>query len=559
MFFMNSVRKAPGVRSAVAGAVVVCLGVGTQAVWAAEQVMETVVVTATRVETPLQKAPVGATVITASDLYKSGVRDANEAVRKLGGVVARSDLSGGRENSLSLRGYGSTAEMNLVVLVNGVRSSEAQLVSARLSAIPINQIERIEIVRGGNSVMWGAGASSGVINVILKNDREQGLHGLAAVSLESDDGYELNGAISQGLEHWWWDANVKRLATDGYRDNGDYRQDVGGVQVGGESGGLSWHARAQQEHQVSGLPGPLSFTQFAQNPRQTNEPLDRAQTDENIFSVGAQWAMRAAKFKVEVASRDRASQYMHSWGTDTWQSKTDQITPTLSHTLQLGSATVDYTAGLVWERWTLSRPSSAASEQTNQAVFAQFNATLPSLTRLTLGARRENASSGSSFGGVSSYDRFDRLHAWELGLSQTVTQGVDLYGRLARSYRLATADEYGFTLNGVPLKPQINRDWELGVKWMSGKQSATARLFRQDTRDEIDYNPITEHNANMAPLSRQGLELEGRWAWGQGWSTMLAGQVIDASFVGGPLAQGGALGGATLADLAPGLSVQRSA
>jgi len=129
MFSLNSVRVAPGVRSALAVACGLALSVchvGAQA----EDAVAPVVVTATRMADAVQTAPVGASVITAAQIERAGVADANEAIRKLGGVAARSDLNNGREPVLDLRGHGETAGQNLVVLVDGMRVSENELASA---------------------------------------------------------------------------------------------------------------------------------------------------------------------------------------------------------------------------------------------------------------------------------------------------------------------------------------------------------------------------------------------------------------------------------------------
>src|SRR5690606_29485902 len=104
---------------------------------AAMPVLEPVIITATRVPQLLQTAPIGASIITAEQIERAGVMDANEAIRKLGGVASKSDLNNGREHSLDLRGFGDTASQNLVVVVDGIRLSENEIVTARLSAIPI--------------------------------------------------------------------------------------------------------------------------------------------------------------------------------------------------------------------------------------------------------------------------------------------------------------------------------------------------------------------------------------------------------------------------------------
>ena len=542
MFFLNSVQLAPGVRSAVAfaAAVAVCSLSVAPSAWSAESVstLEPVVVTATRTETPLQLAPVGATIITALDMQRAGVQDANEAVRRLGGVAARTDLSGGREYVLSPRGHGATADMNLVVLVDGIRSNEAQLVSARLSAIPIDQIERIEIVRGGQGVLWGAGASAGVINVILKQERPKGLHGLASVSVESFDGVDGSLSLSQAWDKVWVEANAKRLNTRGYRDNGDYHQEVDGLQVSGLLGEVRLHARAQQERQTSGLPGPLDFSEFRQNPRQTQKPEDHGRTDETNLNAGLSWQGQSLGVKLDVASRERHSTYHRSWGDYAWDSHTDQASPAVTYRTRWdGIGSLEAVAGLDWQRWSLTNTGYGQfSEQTNQALFTQLNWNLVSNTRVNMGLRHETADSATAYSGFSTYDHQDHLRAWELGVSQTVWPHTDVYGRLARSYRLATADEYGYTANFAPLRPQYNRDAELGVKWSEAGKSATVRWFRQGTVDEIDFDPIAYVNVNLPALRRRGLELDARWVWAGGWSAQLTAQALTAKFTEGALA-----------------------
>lgn len=493
-------------------------------------------VTATRTEVPLQHAPVGATVITAEDLQRAGVRDANEGIRRLGGVAARTDLFGGRDSSLSLRGFGATADLNQVVLINGVRTNEAQMVSPRLSAIPVDQIERIEIVRGGQSVLWGAGASAGVINVILKEGREAGLHGSMTGAVESYDGSDLQGNLSYGVDNWWIAADGKKLKTDGYRENGQYRQDVGGMQAGARFGRLQVHARLQQEHQTAGMPGALSFDEFNRDPRQANSLTARGQTDETNRSAGAQWSNGDTVIKFDMASRERVSDFRSGF-IYRWRSHTDQATSTAEQTWRWGQGlSLQALGGLDWQHWTLLNAGvTQDSEQTTRAWFGQLNLSLPTNTRISVGARHEHAGNVTAYGGFTTYDRNDKLEAWDLGVSQMVLPDTDVYARTARSYRLPTADEYGFTVMNLPLRPQINRDWEAGIKWSRFGQSATARVFRQSTRDEIDFDPTSGRNANLAPLRRQGVELDARWTWSRAWSTQVTAQALTARYTDGAL------------------------
>src|SRR5690606_12817563 len=98
--------------------------------------------------------PIGAAVIGADEIREAGVGNVNEALRRIGGVYGRYNTRGTPDYSLDLRGFGSNSDQNIVVLVDGVRLSENEQTSAILSSIPIETVERIEIVRGGSSVLY---------------------------------------------------------------------------------------------------------------------------------------------------------------------------------------------------------------------------------------------------------------------------------------------------------------------------------------------------------------------------------------------------------------------
>mgnify|MGYP000199181122 FL=1 len=113
------------------------------------------VITAGRIPQDPFLLPQGVTVITAQDIQTSGVTNANEAIRLLGGVIGRIDTSGGRNQTLDLRGFGETAANNVVILIDGVRQNEGDSGSANLAWIPLTSIERIEIVRGSGAALHG--------------------------------------------------------------------------------------------------------------------------------------------------------------------------------------------------------------------------------------------------------------------------------------------------------------------------------------------------------------------------------------------------------------------
>ena len=114
----------------------------------AQDTLDPVVVTASRFPERALGTAVGTRVITAEDIARSAARTLPEIIGQLGGVHIR-DASGSPNQQLDLRGFGITGDQNTLVLLDGVRVSAIDLSSPHLMSIPLESIERIEILAGG--------------------------------------------------------------------------------------------------------------------------------------------------------------------------------------------------------------------------------------------------------------------------------------------------------------------------------------------------------------------------------------------------------------------------
>jgi hypothetical protein len=134
-----------------------------------------VVVTATRTQKRDIDVPAATTVITAEDIKKSGAANASDALEKVNGFVYKSfgpngAAMGAMTNEVNVRGLKGGA----LVLMNG--NPIAWRGKYNLDQIPTSQIERIEIVKGGGSVLYGSEAVAGVINIITKKKSTNEVH-----------------------------------------------------------------------------------------------------------------------------------------------------------------------------------------------------------------------------------------------------------------------------------------------------------------------------------------------------------------------------------------------
>jgi iron complex outermembrane recepter protein len=515
---------------------------GSQATSTAE--VPEIIVTASRSEQLLQTAPVGATIITRAQIESAGVVDANEAIRKIGGVAGKGDLFGGREYTLDIRGFGNTSNENTVVLIDGIRISENELgVPARLSAISANSIEQIEIMRGGSSVMWGEGATSGVINIITRKDIKAGISGQIGITAETYGGKDGSAIFRVGSSTGKsvFDINARSSSSKGYRENNQFSQDVMSIGLSATEGALNFRTRVNHEIFNSGLPGSLTLVQVQANPRQSLTLDDKYSIRQTRLNTGVDYNFGAWTAIVDMGIKQRtvSSLYVSFGATVPSITTTNatQFSPRAVYKGSLGTTALTTNIGLDINHWQYTSnvfTPSRAGEQTNRAIFAMTDWLLPSLTRIVAGYRVEGVTKTELDSGAAATTQGpnNKLTATELSVNQTVDKGFDLYGRFSKSYRLANIDEYKYT-NPVSLLPQTSNDKEVGLKIKRVGSTFTTRYFLQNTINEIAPDPTTSRNINIDPTKRSGFELQASMDVSSVFSISGNFQSIKAVFSGG--------------------------
>lgn len=138
-----------------------------------------IVVSASRTETEVQNVPVNVTVITREELALSAAQNLQDVLLEIPGLgFQRNVVSASAHPSwqaVSLRGLGGTAASRTLVLVDGVPLNDGYFGWVRWNQVPVETIERIEIVRGGGSAAWGAQGLAGVIHIITRDPDSSGL------------------------------------------------------------------------------------------------------------------------------------------------------------------------------------------------------------------------------------------------------------------------------------------------------------------------------------------------------------------------------------------------
>jgi vitamin B12 transporter len=200
MFVLNSVRVAPGVRSALAVACGLALVLADDA-WSADAVVDTVVVTANREPQSIRKVLADVSVVTRDDIERQGSCAAVDLVKFLPGFEIARNGGPATISSVFVRGAESR---HMLVMIDGVRvDTQSGSGGASWEAIPASQIDHIEVVRGPASAIYGSDAMAGVVQIFTragqgpaKLDLGLGLGSLGQVSMDG----QLAGSVG-GLSY----------------------------------------------------------------------------------------------------------------------------------------------------------------------------------------------------------------------------------------------------------------------------------------------------------------------------------------------------------------------
>ena len=193
-------------------AVLAVCGTGTTfAADAPVYALKGITVTATRQAESLQDVPANVQVITEKDIKSRNVQTASDAVAMATGVSASNSVEG----TVNLRGYNSK---NILVLVDGQQMNTAWNGDVDWNMIPVDNIRKIEVVSGGQSALYGGRAVGGVINIMTKTQKQNGVHGNALVSYGSHNTWKQAYSVSGKKDKVTWGTFYESKSTDGWDD-----------------------------------------------------------------------------------------------------------------------------------------------------------------------------------------------------------------------------------------------------------------------------------------------------------------------------------------------------
>ena len=213
--------------------------------------------------------------INKDDIQNSTSESIVDLITQYPGVKKQFDIYGtgfGIGSRIDIRGFADTARDNTAILINGQKLTLGDMSLVDLSIIPMDSIQRIEITKGNNSVLYGNNSSAGTINIITDTLPGQKDSLFAKFTAGSFGKYEgaLSGTKTAGI--YSITGNTNFISTDGFRRNNALSQRNGSIEFKGVTENLSYHLNVLAHNQFLELPGTRSVVTLRSDPRGTSTP-----------------------------------------------------------------------------------------------------------------------------------------------------------------------------------------------------------------------------------------------------------------------------------------------
>lgn len=447
--------------------------------------------------------------LTRQQLAMTGASTLSEALHANAGLQLHDASGTGSQVQIGMRGFGANASSNALFLINGMPLTNPDIAPPDLNTLPLEDISRIEIISGSESVLYGDQAVGGTINIFTDDTVDKNLR------LQCMTGSYNTRACHASLTNTYrtinYQANLTHKTTDNYRDHNDYINDTLLGSFASHPSKNDYIIDYKLTHENMQYPGALTAPQVWQNRRQASNSTDYFK-DNNAYlhlhshnTVYNKWAVNTDTFVRDMDgsgvlfapfSQSRRSFFFRpELGTDFGEHKF-----TTGLDARLDQYHLESAYGLTNNR------------QQQGGLFSLFNAAINQKLRLILGARGAEQTTQLNTN-VSAYT-LNRAAATTLGITYELNQQLSFYLRRAGSYRFPKAEEN--SASNQPLRTQRGISYESGLSYDINNDVYDFAIYQLNLRDEIAFDPLQTPqnpfgtNTNLAPTARTGANLAGK-------------------------------------------------
>lgn len=456
-----------------------------------EQKLDSILITSNRIELPFKENSRSISVITANDIKTSGANNLPDLLQQVAGLDIRRRGVGGMQADLYIRG-GSFDQT--LLLIDGIKVEDAQTGHHTLNlALPLEVIERIEIVKGPAARVFGQNAFTGAINIVTKKVDEN----MVQVGLEGGSYSQINAGVtaSQSYESSSIIFHASKNTSEGYRYNTDFDNQNYFLKARFESAFAPVEILANFQERKFGANGFYASPEARDQYEETQASLIGLSTSINKdnlkLSPGIYWRRNQDEY---IFIRQDPSFYRNLHQTNKIGA---EINASYTSTMGITGFGIDISKVYL---------SSNNLGERNRFMTTAF---------IEHRFKFLNNSLDITPGVALNYFSDFKFHAFPgIDLGYSILQNLRLYGNVGYTYRIPTYTDLFYsdptTIGNENLKPEEAFAQELGLKYNLKNFSLSFAFFNRDASKLIDYVKESEDDlwqaVNIRDLNTKGFE-----------------------------------------------------
>lgn len=459
--------------------------------------LKEVVITSTRIDLPFRENSRTINIITAADIKNSAAMNVADLLQQVAGVDIRRRGTGGSQADLYIRGGGFDQTL---LLIDGIKMDDAQTGHHTMNAaLPIEVIERIEIIKGPAARVFGQNAFNGAINIVTKSNLKNSI----TANIEAGSFGQLNGNVTAGVElddssHI---IHIGKVTSEGYRPNSDY-----------DNSNFFLKSVFNKKDQPIEMIVTFFERKFgAENFYTTNPSFNEYEETQNSL-IAFTTTFKSERLKIQPRiywKRNQDMFLLRRFEPEFFRNFhiTDKIgaEANASYTSELGITGFGIDVSKIYLR--SNNLGNRNRFMTN--VFLEH--------RFQLLDNRLDITPGVALTYFSDF----KFHAFPgLDIGFDITRDLKAYGNIGYTYRIPTYTDLYYSdprSNGNPdLEPEEAFAQEIGIKYITPKFRATLAVFNRDAQNLIDYIRLNNTEeiftaTNITKANTKGFEFDAAY------------------------------------------------
>ena len=444
--------------------------------------LDEVVVTASKYEEELSNTAVSMEVVNQAEIEQKNAQNAADLLRDVSSVQINDQGGITGLKTVSIRGANAK---NVLVLVDGQEMNNLLTGVADLSQFPIEQIKRIEILKGPASAIYGADTLGGVVNIITKSGSQKPITKLD-VKTASYDTQKFNLTHRQQVKNLAYNLAITKVSSDGHRDNSGLEQR---------------NLFTRFDYTINNYTEMIASIQYDDSdkevPGPSNDPSPQAEQDDENTKLNLQW-------KKQTEGNDLKAAVYYNEHNQVYDNPALGNPPSKHDSYKKGIELVktDYysnntlTYGLEVKENRIDSTEAGKHEHLNKSLFINDDWQVLEDVKLTASGRYDD------------HEKFGSNFSPRLGTVYDISKGLNWHLSVGEAYVTPTFTElYWGKWSNPDLKPESAVAYETGVRFKNNFITGEVNYFKKDVNNFIAWDDAKEESYNIDKVNTSGIEL----------------------------------------------------